>query len=88
MLNEKPFHSMLFASNFQEDFMTFEVKKALAGEDFDLKLKESFPKLSVSHSIMFTERRALRVRSMATRTSARRQDVFTAVPPVMHDLAK
>ena len=45
MLNEKPFHSMLFASNFQEDFMTFEVKKALAGEDFDLKLKESFPKL-------------------------------------------
>ena len=66
--------------------MKFEVKKASAGEDFDLKLKESFPELSVSHGVMFTERRALRVRSTATRTSARRQDVFTAVPPVMHDL--
>ena len=53
-----PFNAY-FASNFQEDFMKFEVKKASAGEDFDLKLEESFPELSVSHGVHVRGKKSL-----------------------------
>jgi hypothetical protein len=44
---------------FQEDFQTFEVKKVSKAEDFDLKLEDSFPELSVSHGVHVRGKKAL-----------------------------
>ena len=44
---------------FQDDFIEFVVKKAKAGEDYDLNLEESFPELSMSHGVHVRGKKSL-----------------------------
>jgi hypothetical protein len=43
----------------QDEFITFDIKKNATGEDFDLKLEESFPELAVSEGVHIRGKKGL-----------------------------